>query len=68
MQRGETPFRCTHVASEATRDVVGLGNPLALDKTRLEARLGAIEIDALKEDNVIMHMHEKHSTTPCRPP
>ena len=28
VQRGETPFRCTHVASEATRDVVGLGNPI----------------------------------------
>ena len=33
---------------------VGIGWRLDLDKARLEARLGAIEIDARREDNVIM--------------
>ena len=33
---------------------VRIAGRLALDKARLEARLGAIELDALKEDNMIM--------------
>ena len=65
---------CTERADDPPTDLLeDLGNVriagrLALDKARLEACLGAIEIDALKEDNVIMHMHGKRSTTPCRPP
>ena len=35
---------------------VGIAGRLALDKARLEALVGAIEIDTLKEDHMIMHI------------
>ena len=47
---------------------VGVGRRLPLDKPGLEACLGAIEVDALKKEDMKMEIHETLSTTPCRPP
>jgi hypothetical protein len=50
------------------RGNIGIGGRLACDKTWREARLSAIEVDALKEDDMKMDIQETLSTTPCRPP
>jgi hypothetical protein len=47
---------------------VGIAGRLDREKAGLEARLGAIEVDALKKEDMKMEMQEKRSTTPCRPP
>jgi hypothetical protein len=50
------------------RGNIGIGGRLACDKAWHEARLSAIEVDALKEDAVKMQVQETRSITPCRPP
>ena len=50
------------------RGDVGIAGRLDREKAGLEARLGAIEVDALKKEDMKMEMQEKRSTTPCRPP
>jgi hypothetical protein len=49
------------------RGDVGIAGRLALEKARLAALVGAIQIDAFKADAMEMEMQETPSTTPCRP-
>jgi hypothetical protein len=50
------------------RGDVGIAGRLALEKARLAALVGAIQIDALEEDAMEMEIEKTRSTTPCRPP
>jgi hypothetical protein len=47
---------------------VGVGRRLPCDKPGLEAGFGAIAVDALQKEQVIVHIEETRSITPCRPP
>src|SRR5262249_46998973 len=52
-------------------DYVGdvcVGRRLTLEKAGWTTLVGAIEVDALKKEDMEMQMEETLSTTPCRPP